>query len=73
MAPWKVLLIGLLSCVSFALALSTVLVTISHEGGQRWLWMVSLLAATAFASTLLVVFMRHASASLDARPRGSRN
>jgi hypothetical protein len=38
MSDWKVLLIGVLACACFALGLSTVLVLLTHEGNQRWLW-----------------------------------
>ncbi len=73
MSAWKVLLIGVLACACLALALATLLVTISHEGGQRWGWMAGLLMSTAFATTLLVLFMKYATKSLDVRPNGSRN
>lgn len=73
MAPWKVLLIGVLACASFGLALATVLVPMSHEGGDRWAWLGGLLVATAISATLLTLFMRHASGFLDAKTRGNRN
>ncbi|MBP3960601.1 hypothetical protein J8F10_35710 [Gemmata sp. G18] len=73
MAAWKVLIIGVLACACLALALATLLVTISHEGGQRWAWLAGLLAATICVSTILAFFMRHASGSLDLKTRGSRN
>ena len=72
MPAWKVLFIGAFACVCLGLALTTVLVPMSHEGGQRWLWLGGLLAVTLCAATLFAFFLRHASGSLDAKPRGSR-
>ena len=73
MPPWKVLLIGVLASACLGLALATILVPMSHEGGDRWLWLLGLLAATACTATLLTVFMRHASGFLDVKTRGNRN
>jgi hypothetical protein len=73
MAVWKVLLICALACVCLALAILTVAVPLGHAGGQRWMWLGGLLAATLFAGTALALFMRHAGGSLDTKPRGSGN
>ena len=73
MAPWKVLLIGVLACACLGLALATVLVPMSREGSDRWAWLGGLLVATAVTATLLTLFMRHASSFLDVKTRGSRN
>lgn len=72
MPGWKVFLIGLCACVCFALAGATALAPMTHEGGQRWTWMGGLLVATLVAAALFVVLLRHASRSLDAKPRGTR-
>ena len=72
MPAWKVLLICLLACVCLALAMATVAVPIAQDGGQRWVWLGGLLAATVVAGGLLTLFMRYASGSLDAKPSGVR-
>lgn len=73
MAVWKILVIGVLAFTSLGLALATVAIPIAQTGGQRWLWLGGLLAATAGAGSLLTVFMRYAGASLDVKPRGARH
>lgn len=73
MPAWKVLFIGVLACVCLALGLATILVPISHEGGQRWLWLAGLLTATAFVGGLFALFLRHSSGFLDAKTRGARH
>jgi hypothetical protein len=72
MPAWKVLFICLFACVCLSLALATLLVPMSHEGGQRWLWLGGLLTTTLFASGLFALFLRHADGYLDAKTRGSR-
>jgi hypothetical protein len=72
MPTWKVLLIGLLFCVCLCLSLATILVPMSHEGSDRWLWLSGLLAATVVAGLLLTMFLRHAGHSLDSKTRGTR-
>jgi hypothetical protein len=69
MPVWKVLLICALACVCLALTIATVAIPLAQDGGQRWVWLGGLLAATLSAGTLLALFMRHASASLDTKPR----
>ena len=70
MPAWKTLLICVLACVCMSLALSTILVTMSHEGNDRWLWAAGLLTTTAGAITLFTLFLRHASAAMNAKSRG---
>ena len=72
MPAWKILLIGLLSCVCLGLSLATILVTLDNEGAQRWLWMGGLLAATLGVGALLALFLRHAGGSLDTKPGWTR-
>jgi hypothetical protein len=72
MPAWKVMFIGLLACICFSLGLATLLVLLTHEGNQRWLWVGGLLPATIGAGGLFTLFLRHASRSLDARARGTR-
>ncbi|HVK15455.1 MAG TPA: hypothetical protein VM533_00815 [Fimbriiglobus sp.] len=72
MPVWKVLLVGMFACVCLALATATIVVPFSYDGGQRWLWMGGLLSATLFTGALFGLFLRHASHSLDANPRGAR-
>ncbi len=73
MPAWKVLFIGAFACVCLALALGTILVVLTHEGGQRWLWTGGLLVATLCAGGLFTLLLRHAGGSLDAKPRGARH
>ncbi|MFO0848438.1 MAG: hypothetical protein U0871_07770 [Gemmataceae bacterium] len=68
MPAWKVLFIGLCGCICLALATATFIVPFSFDGGERWLWLGGLLAATAAAGTLFALFLRHAGSSLDAKP-----
>ena len=72
MPVWKVLFIGTLACVCLALAMATIAIPISQEGGQRWVWLGGLLAATAVAGTALALFMRHAGTTLHMKTRGTR-
>jgi hypothetical protein len=72
MPAWKVLIIGVLASICLALAMATVLVTLDQTGGNRWLWMGGLLAATLCAGTLLTLFLRHAGRSLDLSPHRAR-
>jgi hypothetical protein len=72
MPAWKVLLICALACVCLALAMATVAVPLAHDGGQKWAWLGGLLTATLCVGTLLALFMRSASGSLDSKTRGSR-
>jgi hypothetical protein len=72
MPAWKVLLIGVWTCVCLALSMATILVTLDQEGAQRWLWMCGLLAATFAAGALLALFLRHAGGSLDTEPGWTR-
>jgi hypothetical protein len=73
MPAWKVMFIGAFACVCLALALATLLVPISHEGGDRWVWTGGLLVATLLAGGLFTLFLRHASGSLGTKTRGSRH
>jgi hypothetical protein len=73
MPTWKVLLICLCSCVCLALGMATFVVPVTLEGGQRWLWLGVLLAATLGAGGLLALFLRHAGRSLDVQLRGVRH
>ncbi len=72
MAGWKVALIVALAGVCLVLAVATVVIPIAQEGGAMWAWLGGLLAATAGAGALLVLFMKHAGRSLDQKPRGAR-
>ncbi len=69
MAVWKVLLICVLGLSSLGLAMATVAIPIAQEGSQRWVWLAGLLGGTVVSGTLLALFMRHASGSLDVKPR----
>jgi hypothetical protein len=73
MSVWKILLIGALACLCLALAMATIAIPISQEGGERWVWLVGLVAATGVAGTVLAFFMRFAGRSLDQKPRGLRS
>ncbi len=72
MPAWKVLLVGVLTCSSLGLAMATVAIPIAQEGSQRWLWLGGLLSATAVTGTLLALFLRHASGSLEMKPRWAK-
>lgn len=72
MPVWKVLLVGVLACVCLALAMATFVVPFTYVGNQRWLWLGGLLSATLVTGALFALFLRHASGSLDANPRGAR-
>ena len=72
MPAWKVMLIGLLSCICLALTLATILITLDEKGTDRWIWLTGLLAATVAVGTLLVLFLRHAGASIDTMPGWTR-
>ena len=67
MATWKVLLTGLLAVVCMALATATFVVPFSQEGGQRWVWMAGLFAATLAVGGLFTLFLRRASGGLGGR------
>lgn len=69
MAVWKILLIGLLACACLALTFATVAIPIAQEGGQRWLWLGGLVAATGVTGGLLALFLRYAGGSMDVKPR----
>lgn len=73
MSAWKVLLICVLACVCLALTMATIAIPIAQEGGQRWVWLGGLLAATLGTAGLLALFMRWAGRSLDLSTRGNRN
>ena len=73
MPAWKVMIIGLLGCISLALGLATILIPMEHQGTQRWIWLGGLLAATVFVGGLFALFLRYAGRSLDASPNRSRN
>jgi hypothetical protein len=73
MPAWKVLLIGLSACVCFALAVSTLLAPMVHDGNQRWVWMGGSLAGTAVATWVFSIFLRSATGTLDAKPRRGRS
>jgi hypothetical protein len=72
MPAWKVLFIGLLAAVCLGLATATFVVPFAEEGGRRWLWLAGLLATTLTAGGLFTLFLRSASRSLAAKPRGDR-
>lgn len=72
MPAWKVLLIGAFAFVCLGLATSSFVVPFTKTGGERWLWMGGLVAATLCAGGLFGLFLRHAGGSLDARPRAAR-
>jgi hypothetical protein len=69
MPVWKVLFIGVFGLVCLALAMATVVVPTSMSGGEMWLWLGGLFAATLFAGTLFALFLRHAGNSLVVKPR----
>ena len=72
MPAWKVLLIGLLASICLVLGLATVVVPLSHEGNERWLLLLGLLVATLVAGSLLGLFLRQASKTIDSKTRGRR-
>ena len=72
MPAWKVLVIAVLACASFALGMATVAIPIAQDGSQKWVWLGGLLAATLCAGGLLTMFMRYAGHALDDSPRGAR-
>jgi hypothetical protein len=53
--------------------MTTVVVSVAEQGGQRWLWLTGLSAVTIFAGTLLGLFMRNASRSMNVSTRGVRH
>ena len=62
MPVWKVLLIVVLACSCLGLAFATLVVPMTMTtGGDRWLWLGILLAATVFVGTLFTLFLRRAS------------
>jgi hypothetical protein len=69
MPTWKVLLIGASACACLALAAAAFAAPFTLDGGGRWGWMGGLLAATLGAGALFGLFLRHAGAAMDARPR----
>ncbi len=73
MAVWKVLLIGLFGCACLALATATFVVPFSYTGGQRWLWLGGLVAATLCAGGLFALFLRHASGGMLLKSKSSRH
>jgi hypothetical protein len=62
MPAWKVLFIMVFACACLGLALATLVVPMTLTvGGDRWLWLAGLLAATVCMSTLLILFLRRSS------------
>jgi len=60
MAAWKVLLILVLACAAFGLAMGTLVVALAMSGEEnRWLWAGVLFVACLGTSTLLTLFLRH--------------
>jgi hypothetical protein len=72
MPTWKVLLICLCAGVCLALGMATFVVPVALEGGQRWMWLGILLAATLGAGGLFALFLTHAGRSIDVPFRGTR-
>jgi hypothetical protein len=72
MPAWKVLLIGLLGAVCFALAMSTLLAPMVHVGNDRWVWMGGSLVATISMVWVFSIVLRYATLSLDAKPSRPR-
>jgi hypothetical protein len=72
MSAWKVLLIGLLSCVCLALAWATFLIPLGKEGSSRWIWGGGLLVLTLGAGALFVLLLRKMGSSLDTKPGWTR-
>ena len=63
MPAWKGLFIALLASIFLGLAFATLIVPMTMTtGGDRWAWLGGLLAATAVTGTLLILFLRRASA-----------
>jgi hypothetical protein len=55
---FKVLLIALLACICFGLAMGTVIVPFAmRAGGLRWLWVAGLLLATLCSGGLLALYL----------------
>jgi hypothetical protein len=72
MPTWKVLLIALMSCVVLGLGTAAFVVPVTLVGGERWMWLGILVAATIASGGLLALFLRHAGRSLDVRIRVAR-
>ena len=73
MPAWKVLIIGLLATICFALGLSTLLAPMIHNGNDRWVWLGGSLAGTIVMTWLFSIVLRYASRSLDAKPSRGRS
>jgi hypothetical protein len=73
MPVWKVLIICMLACVCFVLAMATIAIPIAQDGAQKWVWLGSLLTATAGAGVVFAFFLRYAGGSLDTKPRGGHS
>ena len=72
MPAWKVLIIGILGCISLALVMATILIPMEKQGNDRWIWLGGLLGATLLVGGLFAWFLRYAGASLDMSPNRSR-
>jgi hypothetical protein len=72
MPAWKVLLIIASACACLALAMATILASLTPGGSRSWAWVGGLLAGTLAAGGLFALFLRHAGGSLDLKPRGAR-
>lgn len=73
MPTWKVLMIGLFSCVTLALVMSTILIPMDKQGSQRWIWLGGLLTATLLTGAVFARFLKYAGGSLETNPNRSRN
>ena len=73
MPAWKVVVIGLLACICFTFAMSTMLAPMLHVGNRRWVWMGGSLVATVCATCVFLMFLRSASTSLNAKPSRARS
>jgi len=65
MPTWKVLLILLCCGICAALAGASLIVPLSMEGNQRWMWLGILLPATLVACGLLAWLLRYVGRTMD--------
>lgn len=62
MPAWKVFFIALLGCLCLGLAFATLIVPMTMTtGGERWVSLAGLFAATVVMATLFILFLRRAS------------
>ena len=55
---WKVLLIVVMAAACFSLFLATIIVPITLQTDERWIWLGGLAAGTLVMGTLFTLFLR---------------